>query len=119
MTIRRPTSQDLRRLAEANNFEISDDEMEAFESMIPGLFESYDSLVQTPEQRPALAYPSREAGVRPSREEDPYNAILRRCILRGSNGGQTGRQAHRAEEQHLRRRISHDVFLEDPRTLHS
>ena len=87
MTIRRPTSQDLRRLAEANNFEISDDEMEAFESMIPGLFESYDSLVQTPEQRPALAYPSRDAGVRPSREEDPYNAILRRCILRGSTGG--------------------------------
>ena len=28
MTIRRPTSQDLRRLAEANNFEISDDEMD-------------------------------------------------------------------------------------------
>ena len=87
MTIRRPTAQDLRRLAEANSFEISDDEMQAFESMIPGLFESYDSLIQMPEQRPALQYPSRDAGSRPSREDDPYNAILRRCTLPGATGG--------------------------------
>ena len=87
MTIRRPTSQDLRRLAEANNFDITDDEMEAFESMIPGLFESYDSLVQMHEQRSENRYSSRDAGARPSREEDPYNAILRRCTLRGTTGG--------------------------------
>ena len=87
MTIRRPTSQDLRRLAVANSFEISDDEMRAFEAMIPGLFESYDTLAQLPEQRPPLSYPSRDAGSRPSREEDPYNAILRRCTLNGTTGG--------------------------------
>ncbi len=87
MTIRRPSSQDLQRLAKANNFDISEDEMAAFESMIPGLFEGYDALLQEPEPRPPLAYPSRDAGVRPSREEDPYNAILRRCTLQGSSGG--------------------------------
>ena len=87
MIIRRPTSQDLIRLANANHFEITDDEMEAFEAMIPGLFESYDSLAQLPEQRPHLRYPSRDAGSRPSMEEDPYNAILRRCTLKGATGG--------------------------------
>ena len=87
MTIRRPTSEDLRRLAEANHFEITGEEMEAFEAMIPGLFESYDRLSQLPERRPALRYPSRDAGSRPSPEDDPYNAILRRCALKGATGG--------------------------------
>ena len=87
MAIRRPTSQDLLRLAEANHFEITEDEMEAFEAMIPGLFESYDILAQLPERRPTLRYPSRDAGSRPSPEDDPYNAILRRCTLKGATGG--------------------------------
>ena len=87
MTIRRPTPQDLRRLAEANYFDITDAEMAAFEAMIPGLFESYDTLAQLPEQREPLRYPSRDAGSRPSPEEDPYNAILRRCTIRGATGG--------------------------------
>ena len=87
MTIRRPTTQDLLRLADANHFEITEEEMEAFEAMIPGLFESYDILAQLPEQRPALRYPNRDAGSRPNREDDPYNAILRRCTLKGATGG--------------------------------
>ena len=87
MTIRKPTAQDLRRLAEANHFEITDAEMGAFEAMIPGLFDSYDQLAQLPEQRPPLRYPSRDAGARPSPVDDPFNAILRRCTLKGATGG--------------------------------
>ena len=102
MTIRRPTTEDLRRLAEANHFEITDAEMSAFERMIPGLFESYDDLVQMPEPRSPLRYGNRDAGVRPSRDEDPYNAILRRCSLNGGHRRQAGRKTHRVEEQHLR-----------------
>lgn len=87
MTIRRPTAQDLRRLAAANHFEITDGEMAAFQAMIPGLFASYDALAQMPEERAPLRYPGRDAGARPSPEQDPYNAILRRCQLRGATGG--------------------------------
>ena len=87
MTIRRPTRDDLRRLAAANHFDITDDEMAAFEAMIPGLFDNYDELAQLPEQRPALRYAGRDAGTRPGPEDDPYNAILRRCTLRGATGG--------------------------------
>ena len=101
MTVRRPTPENLRRLAEANHFEITEAEMAAFERMIPGLFDSYDKLVQMPEPRPVLRYASRDAGVRPSREEDPYNAILRRCTLQGATGGKLAGKRHRAEEQHL------------------
>ena len=87
MTIRRPTREDLLRLAGANHFEITGAEMEAFEAMIPGLFDSYDALAQMPEQHAPLRYPSRILGSRPSPEEDPYNAILRRCTINGATGG--------------------------------
>ena len=87
MTIRRPTTQDLSRLAAANHFEITDAEMTAFQEMIPGLFDSYDDLAQLPEPRTPLRYPNRILGSRPSPEEDPYNAILRRCTISGSTGG--------------------------------
>ena len=87
MTIRRPTREDLLRLAEANHFEISDAEMRAFEAMIPEVFDSYDDLAQYPEQRSPLRYPSRSLGSRPGRDEDPYNAILRRCAINGATGG--------------------------------
>ena len=87
MTIRRPTPQDVQRLAEANNIELTDAEMSAFEELIPGLFDSFDDLIQLPEQRPPLRYPNRDAGSRPSPEDDPYNAILRRCYIRGAAGG--------------------------------
>ncbi len=87
MIVRRPTPKDLRRMAEANHFEITDEEMEAFEAMIPGLFESYDLLSQLPETPPPLRYPSRDAGSRPTPQEDPFNAILRRCTLKGATGG--------------------------------
>ena len=87
MTIRRPNSEDLRRLAEQNHFEITQSEMDAFQRMIPGLFESYDMLAQMPETHPTLRYSSRDSGTRPSPKDDPYNAILRRCRLEGATGG--------------------------------
>ena len=87
MAIRRPTRDDLQRLAAANHFELTDTEMEAFVSRIPGLFDSYDALARMPEQRPALRYSSRTLGPRPTPEEDPFNAILHRCTINGATGG--------------------------------
>ena len=87
MTIRRPTPQDVQRLAEANNIALTQGELSAFEQLIPGLFDSFDDLAQLPEQRPPLRYPNRDPGSRPDREDDPYNAILRRCYIRGATSG--------------------------------
>ena len=74
-------------MARANNFDITDAEMQAFEAMIPGLFDNYDALAQLPDQRTPIRYTVRDAGARPSPEDDPYNAILRRCTLKGATGG--------------------------------
>ena len=85
MTFRLPTPDDLRRLAAANHFELSDDEMAGFQSLIPGFLSSYESLERLPMPQEPLKYPDRDPWQRPSRQDDPFNAILRRCRLNGSS----------------------------------
>ena len=74
MGIRRPTADDLRRLAADNYFELSDEELAAFQDLIPDMFTPFDRLEQMPMPRAALKYRDRDPGYRPSREQDPYNA---------------------------------------------
>ena len=40
MALRPPTDDDLRRLAEDNHFQLNDEEVEGFQAIIPGLFDS-------------------------------------------------------------------------------
>ncbi len=87
MTFRLPTPDDLRRLAAANHFELNDDEIAGFQTLIPGLFASYEALESTPLPQEPLKYSDRDPGQRPSRQEDPFNAILRRCRLQGRASG--------------------------------
>ena len=87
MGIRRPTEDDLRMLAADNYFDLSDEEVDDFQALIPGLFRAYDQLERMPLPAAPLKYRDRDPGYRPSREEDPYNAIVRRCTLRGASSG--------------------------------
>ena len=87
MTYRLPTAEDLKKLAAASQFELSEEELEAFQALLPGLFDNYEMLERTPEHKEPLKYPDRGPGRRPSREEDPLNAILSRCELRGADSG--------------------------------
>ena len=41
MALRPPTAQDLHRLAQENHFQLSDEELESFQALIPGIFQSY------------------------------------------------------------------------------
>ena len=87
MALRIPTKEDLRNLARTNHFELSEEEMAAFQQLTPGMFQLYEQLYQMPEARQPIKYPDRDPGYRPSREEDPYNAIIQRCTLRGASSG--------------------------------
>ena len=93
MAIRLPTAEDLRRLATANYFELSDEELAQFQELIPERFASYE-LLERMETPPApIKYKDREPGYRPAVQEDPFNAILRRCNLRGASSGKlTGKR---------------------------
>ena len=87
MPFRLPTSEDLRRLAAANYFELSEEELSAFQELIPARFTNYETLERMPMPQEPLKYRDRDPGYRPSRAHDPFNAIVRRCTLRGASSG--------------------------------
>ena len=87
MGLRLPTAKDLERMAEANYFQLNEEEMEAFQSLIPGMFASYDVLDQMPQPVEPIKYRDRDPGMRPKPEDDPFNAIVRRCTLKGASSG--------------------------------
>lgn len=87
MALRIPTADDLERLAQANHFELNEEELDAFQALIPGMFQLYEQLERMPQPRDPLKYRERDPGYRPSREDDPFNAIIRRCTLKGAASG--------------------------------
>ena len=74
-------------MAKANHFTLNDEEMDAFRQLTPLFFQAYEQLYQMPEPRHPVKYPSRDTGYMPSWEEDPLNAILYRCDLKGAPSG--------------------------------
>src|SRR3990172_7205968 len=87
MALRPPTAEQLRDLAQANYFELNDEEVAAFQSLLPGMFAALEALEQAPSNLPPIKYRERDAGCRPSREKDPLNAIVRRCSVKGAKSG--------------------------------
>lgn len=87
MALRHPTADDLRRLAAANRFELSNEEIAAYQSLLPDMFAALDTLDQMPTNLPALTHCERDPGRRPNRQEDPLNAIVRRCSVKGAKSG--------------------------------
>ena len=87
MALRRPSAEDLHRLAEAHHFALNGEEIEAFQSLMPDMFAALDALDQAPAQLPVITYRERDPGVRPNRQEDPLNAVVRRCSVTGATSG--------------------------------
>lgn len=87
MALRPPTDDELKELAEANFFQLTDEELESFQELMPGMFELFEQLDRMPLPKEPLKYPTRDSGYRPSKEEDPLNAIIRRCNLKGAPTG--------------------------------
>ena len=87
MALRQPTADELRRLAAVHNFELAGEELDAYRALMPAMFDALDALDQTPTNLPEVTYSERSPGRRPSRQEDPLNAIVRRCSVRGAKSG--------------------------------
>jgi len=94
MALRRPTAEELKQLASANHFALNDDELADFEAMIPQMFEPLDVLDSAPSPTPTVNYPERNRGYRPQPKDDPLNAIVRRCSVKG-NRSEIGKAACR------------------------
>ena len=87
MPFQMPSESELIELADANYFQLSDEELEAFTTAMPEMFRLFEELDLMPLPKAPLKYPNRDPGYRPSKEEDPFNAVIRRCSLKGAPTG--------------------------------
>ena len=87
MALRKPSVDDLRRLAAAYHFEMTEEEAEAYQALMPDMFAALDTLDQQPSNLPTITHRERDPGRRPARQEDPFNAIVRRCSVKGAKSG--------------------------------
>ncbi len=84
-----PSAEELKRIAHANHIELTAAELAALQSMMPGqmaVLEHIDALPAAPDES-ATRYRDREAGTRPSPKDDPLNAIVTRCSVKGAASG--------------------------------
>ena len=81
-----PTIDQIRDLADEFGIEMPEDDAQAYQNLMRGPMESYRVLEQIPEWRPAQKYP-RNAGYRPSAEDNPYNGWYWRCNIKGAKSG--------------------------------
>ena len=62
MPLRIPGRDDLHRLAQSNYFTLSNEEVEAYHSLMAVLFPLFDQLDQMPEPHAPRRYPTRDPG---------------------------------------------------------
>ena len=87
MGLRRPTKQDLLNAASVSNLHLTDEELEDFHSLTPDVFELLDSVDQMPADSYVFEGAVRDVGSRPDSKDDPYNAVVRRCSVKGPSTG--------------------------------
>jgi amidase len=89
MALKPPDEKDVREFARAHQLELSDAEASALSTAIAALAPAIDSIDAIPgEPQPSVArYRDRSASGRPSRAEDPLNAVVRRCRVKGAAAG--------------------------------
>jgi amidase len=87
MAMRPPGREELIRLAALNHFKLSEEELNIFLPLMAPMFHGLDELDRMPEPERPLKYYERDPGARPHPMDDPFNAILRRCSVKGARSG--------------------------------
>ncbi|MCH8090109.1 MAG: amidase, partial [Chloroflexi bacterium] len=87
MGLRLPNREDLLEAAARNNLTLSEEEVEGYLSLSSETFSWLDILDQMPVENPLAPGVARDPGVKPRPEDDPYNAIVRRCSIKGPGKG--------------------------------
>jgi amidase len=81
MTVRRPSKADLIRLSESRHLDLTEVEMNDYYELVCDRMALYDVLEQYPEPVRETVVALRKCGTRPSRADDPYNAVVRDCSV--------------------------------------
>ncbi|MFD1562072.1 amidase [Haloarchaeobius amylolyticus] len=82
-----PTPAEIREYARRHHIDLTDQEVEDFEAAIAEALLGYERLDQLPDYRPRVEYTDRDPGYRPGPDEDPLNAFVTKCEVRGADDG--------------------------------
>ncbi len=85
MQIPAPTPDDLARLADAHGIILTGEERDAATAVLPVMVATIAALCDADAAPPAPS--GRVVGARPAPDDDPHNAIVRRCTVRGRGDG--------------------------------
>lgn len=86
MTVRRPTIQQMRDVAEGLGMTMSDGELGEYLELMEANFEAYDLIDSMPDELPKVKYP-RTPGHRPTSADNPLNAWYVKSEIRGAVSG--------------------------------
>jgi amidase len=87
MAIEIPGIEQLRKIGEGYGLNLKPDELDAILKQWGAFTKSWQALADGPDVLPPVAYPKRDPGHRASRGEDPLNAVLWRCAIKGAARG--------------------------------
>jgi len=86
MAVRRPSEEELQRIAQLYNFQLTAEELTVFRDFMDNIIASYEWLDTLPEPGLPVRYP-RDAGWCPVPAENPYGAWAWRCSIKGAAEG--------------------------------
>ncbi|WP_254535132.1 amidase [Halomarina litorea] len=85
--VRPPTPEEIREHAATHFMSLSEAEVEDFAAAIEGTLDGYERLDALPEPTQDRQFTERDPGYRPDDEEDPLNAVVRKCRVPGASTG--------------------------------
>ena len=86
MTVKRPTAEQLRAVAEDLGMAMSDADIASYLAIMQSNFAAYDVIAAMPDYLPTVKYP-RTPGYKPEGEENKYNAWYVKTTVRGASAG--------------------------------
>jgi len=87
MALKLPTVDDLQRIAAALHFELTPAEAADYQLIIPQMFADLEAVDSKTEAHSCARFSARDPGRRPTRAEDPFNAIVRFCSVKPASSG--------------------------------
>ena len=85
--LRRPTPEQVTKLAEAEYLHLTPAEAEMYATAIDGLLGAMDRLDELDAGERQRRWLTRDPGRKPTAAEDPFNAFVRLCTVAGADGG--------------------------------
>ncbi|HEY3941188.1 MAG TPA: amidase family protein [Acidimicrobiales bacterium] len=85
--LRPPTTTQVKSYAARHHLELSDEEALAMAEAVAASLQVFTRVEELEEPSVALKYPHRDPGHAPRSGEDPYNAFIRFCEVRGADDG--------------------------------